>query len=114
MRAPGFSSLRSLGRSLSLNSGDRNSVTTLAPPKSVVKRSSVMNRMRSSTPARRAFSRLSAMRWVDVHANAPRAVAHHCRDDDAAIAAAQVVDHVAGGDLRHLEHGVDHFNRRRL
>src|SRR3989442_521495 len=73
MRAPGCSSLRSLGRSLSLNSGDRNSVTTLAPPKSVVKRSSVMNWMRSSTPARRAFSRLSAMRCGSMSTQAPRA-----------------------------------------
>src|SRR5205823_12550607 len=64
--------------------------------------------------AARVFTALGDALRVDVHATAPRAVPHHRRDDDAAIAAAQVVDHVAGGDLRQLEHGVDYFNRRRL
>src|SRR2546429_161527 len=60
------------------------------------------------------FAALCDATRVDVLANAPRAVPHHCRDDDSAIAAAQVVDHVAGGDLAQLEHAVDFFFQRRV
>ena len=35
------------------------------------------------------------------------------RDDDTAIAASQIVDHIAAFHLSHLEHAVDDFGRRR-
>ena len=55
---------------------------------------------------------LDALR-VDVDADAARAELLRRGDDDAAVAAAEVVDDVVLGDLGGLEHRLDHVGRRR-
>ena len=49
----------------------------------------------------------------DVDADAARAVLLGRGDDDAAVAAAEVVDHVVAADLAHLEHLAHRLHRRR-
>ena len=45
---------------------------------------------------------------IDIHADALRAVVFRGRDDDAAIAAAEIVDGVARFDAGEFQHAVDH------
>ena len=62
MREPGFSSFCSFGISFSLSDCSRYSVTTLASPIGVAKRSWFRNRTRSPTPAFFRFSLASLIR----------------------------------------------------
>src|SRR5438874_3483157 len=59
-------------------------------------------------------ARLGDTLRVDVDAHTARAVALRGLDGDAAVAAAEIVDHVARADRRQLEHRRDHTWRRRL
>jgi hypothetical protein len=69
--------------------------------------------MRSATPAPRAFSCASAMRSGSMSTHRARAELRR-GDYYAPVAAAQVVDHVAGLHRRELGHRLHHWNRRGL
>ena len=88
-------------------------MTTVASLKSAVNRSSCRNWTRLVTPAFFAFSFASRMRSrVDVDAGRLDAVLLRRGDRDAAVARAQVVEHVAFLHVGEAQHLVDHLLRR--
>jgi hypothetical protein len=86
-------------------------VTTVAARKSALRTSFCSTVTRSASPSRSAGSRLGHTQTIQVETDRPAAVVLRGRDEDAAVAAAEVIDHVLGSHTRQCEHPRDDIVR---